>query len=174
MGFGAGTLANMQLTFLLLLQVSHEYPILICGLLCALPTPCPTSAVPVRQRQVLTASRSKHFCFFTDRVSCLVLLLLLSRDVELNPSLLNTQELKLFKSLQNGQAKILSKLEATDTGLAKHEAMMAEINGKLRVTESQITALKVNVQERAIRTITKAANFVIRALTQKIEAAEIT
>lgn len=51
----------------------------------------------------------------------------------------------------------MSKLEAIDTRLAKHEEMMAEINGKLRATEGQITTLKEQLsdQENTIRTIAK-------------------
>lgn len=79
------------------------------------------------------------FIFFVHKVLYIGLLLMLSGDVELNPGPLNTRRLELLKTWQDGQATILRKLEAIDTRLAKHEAIMAEINGKFWVTEGRHT-----------------------------------
>ncbi|XP_075550206.1 uncharacterized protein LOC142583601 [Dermacentor variabilis] len=96
------------------------------------------------------------------RVLYLILLLLLSGDVELNPGPLTEAAMEVLKSLQAGQAAIMSKLDTIDTKLAKHEAMLAEVNSRLGVTEERVGTVNklVSDQGNAIRSLEQQVSAV--------------
>ena len=119
-GFGAGTLSDMQLTLLLMLQVSPYYPTQVQKLLCTLPAPPTTPSVDdfIHKRTRLVLSR-RRFRLFVNPAFYLILLLLLSGDIELNPGPLTEFEMELLKSLQSGQTTIMQKLDSIDLRFAK-------------------------------------------------------
>ncbi|XP_049524200.1 uncharacterized protein LOC125945878 [Dermacentor silvarum] len=160
-GFGAGTLADMQLTPLLVMQVSTYYPMQVHGPLCALPAPPMISATAHPRRRMCARLSCRNFRLFVNRVLYLILLLLLSGDVELNPGPLTEAAMEVLKSLQTGQAAIMSKLDTIDTRLAKHEAMLAEVNSRLGVTEERVETVNKLLSDQASAT---------RSLEQQVSA----
>lgn len=121
-GFGAGTLADMQLTSLLFMQVNSYSHIELRKILNALPAPPITKCVADHCcERTYTCLPRRCFRLFVNRVLYFILLLLLSRDVELNPGPLSASEIQLLQSLKSGQANIMSKLEAIKLRYTKHE-----------------------------------------------------
>ncbi|KAH9374295.1 hypothetical protein HPB48_005615 [Haemaphysalis longicornis] len=142
-GFGAGTLADMQLISLLFTQVGLHYPIRASRLLCALPAPPTLAFADAHCRKRARAPRSMSF-LFAKRVFYLFLLLLLSGDVELNPG---PVEMDILQSLQKGQTEILNNLASIESRIAKHEGMIADIKDSLVATKKQVEELGKIVTE---------------------------
>ncbi|KAH9379177.1 hypothetical protein HPB48_011826 [Haemaphysalis longicornis] len=171
-GFGAGTLADMQLTPLLFVQVSFYCPFQFRAKMSALPAP-PTllcTAAAYRKR-VQSKLSKKRFRLFSSRVLYLFLLSLLAGDMELNPgpdgiaqvnlpSHDDATQLDFLRALQSGQAAIMQKLDTIETRFAKPEAMIAEMNKNLGVTQGRI--------EDVSNLVSQQAN-VIRSLSQRVD-----
>lgn len=100
------------------------------------------------------------FAFFSNSVLYLLLLLLLAGDVELNPgpdgivqvnlsSHDDAAQIDCLRSLQNGQVVIMNKLDAIETGFAKHETMITEISKNLAITQEHVEDVSELVSRQA-------------------------
>ncbi|XP_049520556.1 uncharacterized protein LOC125944250 isoform X2 [Dermacentor silvarum] len=149
-GFGAGTLADMTLTPLLLVQVSHYYTSGSQKLVCALPAPPTMPSVCTKNRGCsMHRLRLKRFRLFSNRVIYLILLLILARDVELNPGPTNTPEMELLQCLQSGQETLISKLNGIEARFERNENILMDVKNNLRQTRKQIKDISMTVTEQA-------------------------